>query len=61
MFKPDGSGSIFVPLRLVTWNISDSAKYIGGTWPVESGNPVADPDNIDTSTFPLWTKPFSKF
>jgi hypothetical protein len=61
LFKPDGSGSIFVPLRLVTWNLNDSAQYVSGAWSVETGNPVAAPADNDTSAFPLWTNTFSTF
>ena len=59
LFKPDGSGNIFVPLQLVTWNIDATAHY-STVW-TTTGNPVTDPANADCTTFPLWTNIFSKW
>jgi len=59
LFKPDGSGSIFVPLQLVTWNIDATATY-GTSW-TTTGNPVAEPTSVDCTNFPNWTNVFSNW
>lgn len=56
LFQPDaGPGpNIFVPLRLVTWELHDEAAYGA----VVSGNAVSPADN-DCTDFPHWTSVFS--
>jgi len=55
MFKPATSGSIFVPLRLVTWKVDDSATHNSdNTW-TPSGSATITGQG-DTTTFPEWTK-----
>jgi hypothetical protein len=59
LFKPDGSGNIFVPLKLVTWRIDATATY-GTPW-TTTGNPVAAPTSADCTSFPHWTNTFSNW
>jgi hypothetical protein len=59
LFKPNGSGSIFVPLQLVTWGLNDSAQYVGGAW--QPSGSATGPNDTKTVAFPLWTNTFSAF
>jgi hypothetical protein len=59
LFKPNGSGSIFVPLRLVTWGLNDSAQYVNGAW--QPSGSATGPNDANTVAFPLWTNTFSIF
>jgi len=62
LFKPDGSNSIFVPLRAVNWSWSGAATNNAGIWTLESGatNSVNPPD-FDTTTFPQWNGNVTNF
>jgi hypothetical protein len=58
LFKPSGSGNIFVPLRLVTWELHDSATYNSSSGWTPSGS-ATDPKDADCTTFPQWTRVYS--
>jgi hypothetical protein len=60
MFKPNGSGNIFVPLRLVNWELNDAASpnSSGGWTPSGSATITGNTDN-DTTTFPQWTRTYT--
>jgi hypothetical protein len=60
LFKPDGSGNIFVPLQKVTWNVNAMAHY-GTSWTVSGNPPVTDPTSADFTAFPRWTYVFSNW
>jgi len=55
MFKPQGG--IWVPLRLITWELHDEAMNAA----VISGNPVGAPGDNETTAFPEWARKFSRF
>ena len=62
MFKPDaGPGpNIFVPLRLITWELHDEATYnADGTWTphnsTDTGTTTTTPPDHESTDFPRWT------
>lgn len=58
MFKPAGAGSIWVPLRLITWELHDEAIYDNGTWiphTYHDGNNTRITDDKPSILFPHWT------
>lgn len=52
MFHP--SGGIWVPLRVITWNLKDEAM----NWMVQAGSSASQPDDNPTTDFPKWRKKF---
>jgi hypothetical protein len=59
LFKPDAGPepNIFVPLRLITWELKDAA--MNGA--VQAGSRAAIIKDEQTSDFPKWTKTFSRY
>jgi len=60
MFKPDlkpgdPGPNIFVPLRLITWELHDEATFDTGTWTPHTGTTTAAPPGTDSTDFPHWT------
>ena len=58
MFNPNTSGSIWVPLRLTTWELHDGAEYRSGWIPFNSNNGKSTTitGDKDSTDFPNWTK-----
>lgn len=56
MFQPSGFGSIFVPLRQVSWSWGGDAVYSGGTWLLPFSHNTLNPVDTDTTSFPEWTR-----
>ena len=56
MFQPPGG--IWVPLRVITWELHDQA--MNGVVQTPSTAPIIG-DDATNPKFPLWTKPFSRF
>jgi hypothetical protein len=54
MFDPQISGSIAVPLKLITWDWSGTADASGG-WHLTSSSKHVTASDQDTTTFPVWT------
>jgi hypothetical protein len=57
MYKPSGADSVWVTLRMLTWNWSGTAALGGGGWGVAGGTPANPSQNIDSSdsaTLPEW-------
>jgi hypothetical protein len=58
MFKPDGEGSIFVPLRVIDWDWILIAKRKGITdeyiWNVSGSKIRKDPQDREARDFPKW-------
>ena len=58
MFKPSVSDSIYVPLRLVTWKVDDSATHnADNTWTPSGSAQITQED--DTATFPQWEQTYT--
>jgi hypothetical protein len=55
MFNPGGAGSIWVPLRLITWELHDEAA--NGAL-VNGAEHVIGPVDNETTDFPKWTKKY---
>lgn len=56
MFKPSGTGSIWVPLRKVSWNWSGAASRSGTTWTLNSSSNSVNPADPDSTSHPMWTR-----
>lgn len=56
MFQPTGAGSIWVPLRKVTWSWSGATTRSGITWTLNSSNHSLFPSDVDSTTHPQWTR-----
>jgi hypothetical protein len=56
MFKPTGTGSIWVPLRKVSWSWSGAASRSGSTWTLNSSSHSTNPSDADSTTHPTWTR-----
>jgi hypothetical protein len=56
MFKPSGTGSIFVPLRKVSWSWSGSGTRTGTcSWTLSTSNHSTNPTDADSTDFPSWS------
>ena len=55
MFKPNSSGSIWVPLRLITWQLNDEATFDTGSWNPHTGTTTTTPPGNDSTDLPHWT------
>jgi len=56
MFKPSGTGSIFVPLRKVSWSWSGSGTRTGTcSWTLSTSNHSTNPTDADSTDFPTWS------
>jgi hypothetical protein len=56
MFKPPGTGSIFVPLRKVNWSWSGSGGRISAcNWILSTSNHSTNPTDADSTDFPTWS------
>ncbi len=62
MFKPDGYGSIWVPLRKVFWFWKGAVRTVDGMWELDPGSDdhSVNPESIDTTGYPEWTRNFVK-
>ena len=56
MFKPSGTGAIWVPLRKTSWSWSGSASRSGTVWTLNSSNHSTNPSDVDSTTPPSWTR-----
>lgn len=56
MFQPTGTGSIWVPLRKVTWSWSGTTSRSGITWTLNSSSHSTNPSDADSTTHPQWTR-----
>ena len=67
MYKPDGTGSIWVTLDKLTWNVSGTAIRTGplrnGNWILKPGSSVVNPANSEGQSdleLPQWNNRWSK-
>jgi hypothetical protein len=62
MFQPGGTGSIWVPLREVSWNWAGSAGRITTCgWLLTGSSHSNNPADQDSTTFPQWTTNITSF
>ena len=57
MFKPDGSGSVWVPLKIINWGWNAQATRTGTFWDVNVDRPQFTPNTpsvSDTEAYPDW-------
>jgi hypothetical protein len=58
LFQPNGAGNIFVPLRLVTWQLHDSATHFPDGWHPAGSALSPPPQDSDCTDFPNWTQKY---
>ena len=55
MFDPGTPSSIGVPLKVIAWDWSGASDAAGG-WHLTSSSKHISANNLDTTTFPLWSR-----
>jgi hypothetical protein len=55
MYRPPGTGSVFVPLKKIKWSWYGKAQKTGGTWNMVLPSDSGWQFDGDYPIFPVWT------
>ena len=56
MYRPPGDGSVFVPVKKISWHWQGNASLVGSTWSLGSTDAGYAFDGGDYPPFPIWTQ-----